>query len=59
MLHMKKDKLAEEGLKAYLRERTRGLKVEITAIYLKYRVSSIDELDEKNKQRGQIHRRGQ
>jgi hypothetical protein len=59
MLHMKKDKLAEEGLKAYLRERTRGLKVEITAIYLKYRVSSIYELDEKNKQRGQIHRRGQ
>lgn len=47
MLHMKKEKLAEEGLKAYLRERVRGLKAEITSIYLRYGVSSIEELDEK------------
>ncbi len=47
MLHMKKDKLAEEGLNAYLRERARGLKAEITAIYLRYGVSAIEELDEK------------
>ena len=47
MLHMKKEKLAEEGLKAYLRERVRGLKAEITATYLRYEVSSIEELDEK------------
>ena len=46
-LHMKKEKLAEDGLKAYLRERLRGLRVEITAIYLKYGVSSLKELDEK------------
>jgi hypothetical protein len=44
---MKKEKLAEDGLKAYLRERLRGLRVEITAIYLKYGVSSLKELDEK------------
>lgn len=30
-LHMKKERLAEEGLKAYLRERLRGLMAEITA----------------------------
>ena len=47
MLHMEKEKLAEEGLKAYLRERFRGLKAEITAIYLRYGVSSIEELDKK------------
>ena len=46
MLQMKKDKLTEEGLKAYLRERARGLKAEITAIHLRYGVSSIGELDE-------------
>lgn len=47
MLHMKKEKLVEEGLKAYLRERLRGLKAEITSIYLRYGVSSLEELDEK------------
>ena len=47
MLHIKKEKLAEEGLKAYLRDRVRGLKAEITAIYLRYGVASIKELDEK------------
>lgn len=46
-LHMKKEKLAEEGLKSYLREKVRGLKAEITAIYLKHGVSSMEELDEK------------
>jgi len=45
--YYKKEKLAEDGLKAYLRERLRGLRVEITAIYLKYGVSSLKELDEK------------
>jgi len=47
MLHMEKAELVEEGLKAYLKERLRGLKAEITAIYLRYGVSSIDELDKK------------
>jgi hypothetical protein len=47
MLHMEKEELVEEGLKAYLKERLRGLKAEITAIYLRYGVSSIDELDKK------------
>ena len=47
MLHMGKEKLAESGLKSYLRERVRGLKAEITAIYVRYGVSSIEELDEK------------
>ena len=47
MLHMKKETLVGEGLKAYLKERIRGLKAEITAIYLRYGVSSIGELDEK------------
>jgi hypothetical protein len=46
-LHIKKERLAEEGLKAYLRERRRGLRAEFTAIYLKYRVSTLKELDEK------------
>jgi len=46
-LHIKKERLAEGGLKAYLRERLRGLMAEITAIYLKYGVSSLEELDEK------------
>ena len=47
LLHMEKEVLVEEGLKAYLKERLRGLKAEITAIYLRYGVSSIDELDKK------------
>ncbi len=47
MLHMEKAELVEEGLKAYLKGRLRGLKAEITAIYLRYGVSSIDELDKK------------
>ena len=47
MLHMEREKLAEEGLRAYLRERVRGLKAEITSIYLRYDVSSLEELDEK------------
>jgi hypothetical protein len=44
MLQMKKDKLTEEGLKAYLRERARGLKAEITAIYLRYGVSGVKKI---------------
>jgi len=47
MLHMEKKKLVEEGLKAYSRERLRELRAEITAIYLRYGVSSLKELDEK------------
>jgi len=37
----------QKGLKSYLRERLRELKAEITAIHLKYKVSSLEELDSK------------
>ncbi len=47
MLEIKKEKLAEEGLKAYSRERLRELRAEITAIYLRYGVPSLEEFDEK------------
>ncbi|RLE07951.1 hypothetical protein DRZ78_02080 [Candidatus Aerophobetes bacterium] len=47
VLRMKKEKLKKEGLKAYLRERLHELRAEIAAIYLRYRVSSFEELDEK------------
>ncbi|HJH27166.1 MAG TPA: hypothetical protein C5S37_10470 [Methanophagales archaeon] len=47
ILEMKKEKLAEEGLKAYSRERLRELRAEITAIYLRYGVSSLAEFDGK------------
>ena len=47
MLHIEKKKLVEEGLKAYSRERLRELRAEITAIYLRYGVSSLKEFDEK------------
>jgi hypothetical protein len=46
-LHMKKEDLVEFGLKAYLREKLRELRAEITTIYLKYKVSSLEELDQK------------
>ncbi|HID27356.1 MAG TPA: hypothetical protein EYP22_05975 [Methanosarcinales archaeon] len=46
-LNMKKEKLAEEGLKAYLRARLRELRAEITKIYMRYGVFSLNELDEK------------
>ncbi len=47
MLHMKKDELTTEGLKAYLKDKLRELGAEITSIYLKYDVSSLEELDKK------------
>ena len=47
VLHIKKEKLIEEGLNAFLREKLRGLNAAITTIYLKYGVSSFEELDEK------------
>jgi len=46
-LHMKKEDLVEIGLKAYLREKLRELRAEITTIHLKYKVSSLKELDQK------------
>lgn len=47
VLQIKKENLAEEGLKAFLREKLRGLNAGITTIYLKYGVSSFEELDAK------------
>lgn len=47
MLHMKKEELTAEGLRAYLKDKLRELMAEITSIYLKYGVSSLEELDEK------------
>jgi len=47
VLRIKKENLVEEGLKAFLREKLRGLNAEITTIYLKYGVSSFEELDAK------------
>ncbi|MCD6455356.1 MAG: hypothetical protein J7K81_00975 [Methanophagales archaeon] len=54
ILEMKKEKLAEEGLKAYSRERLRELRAEITAIYLRYGVSSLAEFDEKINNKGEL-----
>ncbi|MEE8402987.1 MAG: hypothetical protein V3R93_04455 [Candidatus Hydrothermarchaeaceae archaeon] len=47
MLHMKKEELTAEGLRAYLKGKLRELMAEINSIYLKYGVSSLEELDEK------------
>ena len=47
VLRIKKENLADEGLKAFLREKLRGLNAEITTIYLKYGVSSFEALDAK------------
>lgn len=47
MLEIKKEKLAKERLKAYSRERLRELRAEITAIYLRYGVSTLAEFNEK------------
>jgi len=47
LLQMSPEELAEAGLKAYLRARLRELKAEIRALYVRYGVSSLEELDEK------------
>lgn len=47
MLQIKKEDLLQKGLKAYLRERLRELRAEITSIHLKYKVSSLEEFDRK------------
>jgi len=47
LLQMSPEELPEAGLKAYLRARLRELNAEIRALYVKYGVSSLVELDEK------------
>jgi hypothetical protein len=47
LLNMKKDELMRESLRAFLEKKLRELRVEITNIYLKYGVSSLNELDKK------------
>jgi len=47
LLNMKRGELMREGLRALLEKRFHELRVEIVTIYLKYKVSSIEELDEK------------
>ena len=47
ILHMKKEKRAEKGAKAYFTEKLRALMAEITAVYLRYGVSSREEVEEK------------
>jgi hypothetical protein len=47
LLNMKREELMREGLRALLEKRFHELRVEIITIYLKYKVSSIEELDEK------------
>lgn len=49
ILNIKKEDLVQKGLKAYLKERLRELKAEITAIHLKYKVSSLEEAVQKKK----------
>jgi hypothetical protein len=45
LLNMKRGELMREGLRALLEKRFHELRVEIVTIYLKYKVSSIEELD--------------
>lgn len=45
ILNISKEDLAQEGLKAYLREKLREVRAEITSIYLKYGVASLEQLD--------------
>ncbi|MBC7325245.1 MAG: hypothetical protein H5T99_08015 [Moorella sp. (in: Bacteria)] len=45
ILNISKEDLAREGLKAYLREKLREVRAEITSICLKYRVASLEQLD--------------
>jgi hypothetical protein len=45
--NMKKEELRREGLRALMEKRYRELRVGILIIYLKYKVSSLEELDEK------------
>jgi len=47
VLNMKREELMREGLKALLERRLHELRGEIVTIYLKYKVSFLEELDEK------------
>jgi len=47
ILGMKKEEMMREGLIALLEKRYRELRAEILTIYLKYKVSSLEEMDEK------------
>ncbi|TDA70285.1 MAG: hypothetical protein D9V47_02055 [Clostridia bacterium] len=47
ILNTSAENLAQEGLKAYLREKLRETMAEITSICLKFKVSSLEELDAK------------
>lgn len=45
ILNISKEDLARKGLKAYLREKLREVRAEITSICLKYGVASLEHLD--------------
>ncbi|RZN43512.1 MAG: hypothetical protein EFT35_01105 [Methanophagales archaeon ANME-1-THS] len=47
LLNMRREELMKEGLRALLEKKYRELRVEILTLYQKYKVSSIEELDEK------------
>lgn len=47
LLTLKKEEMIEEGLKALLEKKLRELRAETISICLKYKVSSLKELDEK------------
>jgi hypothetical protein len=45
LLNMKRGELMREGLRVLLEKRFHELRVEIVTIHLKYKVSSLEELD--------------
>ncbi|MDI6655759.1 MAG: hypothetical protein QME59_07775, partial [Candidatus Hydrothermarchaeota archaeon] len=47
LLHMKKEDLTAKGIKAYLTNKLHEIRAEITSLHLKYKVSSLEELDKK------------
>ena len=47
LLTLEKEEIIKEGLKALLKKRLRELRAEVISICLKYKVSSLKELDEK------------
>ncbi|WP_406677198.1 hypothetical protein [Moorella sp. ACPs] len=49
ILETSKDKLARDSLKAYLKQKSRELRAELTTIYLKYQVASFQEFDDRIK----------
>ena len=47
LLNMKREELMSEALRALLEKRFHELRVEIVTIHLEYKVSSLEELDER------------